>query len=131
MILGKLNKYHAKRSGPFDSQAELEYGEVLELEKRAGEIKDYIHHPPAIKMYGRIRYEPDYLVTGKDGKQCYVEVKGDETGEWRIKFNWLKENCPLSLFVVQKYGTGRFRCIAHIDKIGNFLAVKVLGKDKP
>lgn len=111
----RRNKYNAKRSMGFDSQAERGYDDVLSLLKRSGQIKDYIHHPPAVKIVGSVKWRVDFKVIQNDDSGYYVEVKGMETSDYKLKLLLWKDHKPAPLFVVKKYGELRYRVI---DEVG-------------
>ena len=109
------NKYNASRSAGYDSKAEREYSEVLELLKRAGEIREFQHHPPAVKLCGGyVKWRVDYRVVGANGEEYYVEVKGMPTEGYRIKLNIWKYERPFPLFVVTKITPLRFKVIEQV-----------------
>jgi|GEM_PF-2378083 len=112
------NKYHAQgvRKGGhwYDSKAEAEYADVLELCKRGGLILDYQHHPPGVVLVGTIRWNIDYLVTGLGGQQFYVEVKGLATSDYKLKLELYRQVKPAPLYVVKRYGELRFRVIDEV-----------------
>lgn len=66
-------------SPSFDSAWEAEYAWQLELQKRAGLVKAFWHHPTTFFLPGKVKYTPDFLVQYPDGLERrlqYVEVKG-------------------------------------------------------
>ncbi len=88
---------------------------MLELLKRAGEIRDYEHHPPAVELCGGlVKWKVDYRVAGINGEEYYVEVKGMQTEGYRIKLNIWKYERPFPLFVVTKVGPMRFKVIEQV-----------------
>ncbi len=116
------NKYNARASEGYGSQDEREYGDVLELLKRAGQIKDYVHHGPAVVLseLPRITWAIDYRVVAIDGSIFYVEYKGMATDMYKMKLRLYKEqaaagNITTPLFVVTKYGPMRFRVIESVN----------------
>ena len=118
--MAKRNKYNNNRSAGYDSNAEREYGDVLELLRIADppEIVSFQHHPPAVVLVGSVKWRIDYLVT-TDYECYYVEVKGMETSDYKVKLELYRSLYPqsglLPLFVVKKYGPHRFRVT---DSIG-------------
>ncbi len=123
----RKNKYHARRCGDFDSQAEKEYGSVLELLKRAGKIQDYKHHPPTVKLRCMVTWRPDYLCHDAEGEPFYVEVKSPVTHKlqafrmvmklYRYEFDKYGDQPPV--YVVQRYGPQKFKVIESIIKTGS------------
>ena len=90
----RRNKYNNIRSGGYDSKLERNYADKLSALYLAGEIQEFVHHPPSIKMCGgTITWAIDYLVILNGGQKVYVEVKGMPTPEFKLKFKlycWLK-----------------------------------------
>ncbi len=121
------NKYNAVRHGVYDSGAEEEYAMVLELLQRAGQIREFEHHPPAVQLTARIKWKVDYKVTDNDGNEFWVEVKGMPTEGYSLKLRLWKDLMDAPLFVVTKYGKLRFRVIESVNT-GTILA-PVAGKE--
>jgi len=97
------NKFRAKRThfaGQwFDSGAESECYAFLKLLERAGEIKDIERQVTVYLTKARISYRVDFKIYDlKLFEDVWVEYKGFETPEWRIKRK-------LWMF----YGPGRLR----------------------
>ena len=61
---------------PYRSQLEAEYAGVLELRKRAGEIKDYGYERIKIRLPGNVWFTPDWDVIESDGSVSLIETKG-------------------------------------------------------
>ena len=69
---------------PYRSKWEAAYAQKLELEKRAGIIKEYWYEPFSLWLPGKVRYKPDFLVEYQQDMEddvCHmplniVEVKG-------------------------------------------------------
>ena len=93
------NKYNNLRSGGYDSNLERKYSDRLALLVKTGDVKEFTHHPPSIKMCsGTITWAVDYHVKLGDGTEVYVEVKGMPTREVRVKwklYKWLYDNWSL------------------------------------
>ena len=107
----RTNKYHAQRVGPYDSKAEAEYGEMLVLLGRAGEITDFVHKPPAVEIVKGTTWRLDFLVLDSDGREIYVDVKGFATAEYKLKLNLWKNHVGKNLIVVQRESYLHFRVI--------------------
>lgn len=114
------NKYHNVRSFGYDSQAEREYGDVLELLRIADppEIVSFQHHPTAAVLVGSVKWRIDFLVNTKE-HLFYVEVKGMPTSDYKIKLELYRslfsQGNLLPLFIVKKYALHRYKII---DSIG-------------
>lgn len=48
------------------------------------------------------RHRPDFLVTCNDGTQKILEVKGEESADWRIKKALFEDNYPHLTYIVCK-----------------------------
>jgi len=86
--LSQPNKYHNVKTIvdgiTFDSKAEARrYGELVLL-KRAGEIR-WFNLQPSFLLTGGVRYRPDFIVCGNDGRIWVEDVKGVATQAFRIK----------------------------------------------
>jgi len=80
LVQGKANKRSprasvAQRNGKMTT-VEAEFGLMLEAQKRAGEIRDYLFHPLSLPWAG-MKYSPDFMVTPNSGleKRRMIEVK--------------------------------------------------------
>ncbi len=107
-----ISKYGNKRSEGFDSKFERNFSGELDLRVKAGDVTSYRHHvriPLCFTVDGiefRIcDYVIDYVVECADGITEYVEVKGRETADWRLKwkmFEALYSRRPLTRLLVVK-----------------------------
>lgn len=76
---GKI--YHSKR--------EASYAADLDLLKRAGEIKEWSGQfklSMDVNGYHICNYYVDFYVIDKSSEEQIHEVKGHETGEWKLKW---------------------------------------------
>ena len=88
----RRNKFHAVRSAyngvMYDSKREAAYAAQLDLRQRAKDIDSWEPKPPRFDLRvngARIcTYQTDFKVS-RDGRSWYVEVKGHETREWKLK----------------------------------------------
>jgi hypothetical protein len=105
----KANKFGAKRTPygdrTYDSGAEARYAARLDMLKLAGDIREWTPQPVYV-LGDDIKYRADFRVTGSDGRQWVVDVKGCERGTRfpMIRRLWKKYG-PLPLHVVTKDGT--------------------------
>lgn len=92
----KKNKYHAEKSGGYDSRKEHHRADELKLMQRAGVISDlreqvpYILIPSQINGDGiterAVRYKADFVYVDNDtGKTVVEDTKGFRTPEYVIK----------------------------------------------
>ena len=64
-------------SGPkFKSKAEARYAELLERQRRAGQIEDWRYEAITLRLADGVRYTPDFWVRLNGGRQRLVEIKG-------------------------------------------------------
>jgi len=101
----KANKYNAHKvyselcGRTFDSRAEAQRGEELELMVLAGEISDLQYQVPFLlcqKPNIKLRLDFSYK---KDGKIIYADTKGVLTREARVKLAWLKEKFGIDVLL--------------------------------
>lgn len=92
----KANKYHAEKSGGYDSRKEHRRANELRLMQRAGLISNLREQVPyeliptqrsaAGKLLERsCRYVADFVYTDKDGNTVVEDTKGVRTDVYRIK----------------------------------------------
>jgi hypothetical protein len=87
------NKFGAKRQEyggkQYHSKKEAGYAAQLDLRVRAGDIKSWARQKRIsldVNEHHIADYYIDFVVTHNDGSIEYVEVKGFETPEWRMKW---------------------------------------------
>ena len=100
------HKFGAKRQEvagrSFGSKLELAVFEILKLRELAGEIKDIQQQVHVKLSAAQITYIPDFRCTEvATGKPLYVEAKGFQTPEWRIKRRlWIAyADAPLEIWM--------------------------------
>jgi len=91
--VGYQNKYRAKRQEfngvQYHSKKEAAYAHELSMRMAAGDIKDWERQTKiSLDVNGHhiTNYYIDFIVHHNDGTMEYVEVKGFETPEWRLKW---------------------------------------------
>ena len=107
------NKYHAVSSTyngiSYHSKKEAAYAAELDLRVKAKDIKGWERQKKIsldINGYHICNYYMDFVVEHNDGTFEYVEVKGFETEEWRLKWKlteaiFSKERPDVRLTVVK------------------------------
>ena len=111
-FLRRGNKYGAKKASYkgiiYHSKKEAGKAEELDLLKQAGEIRDF-ERQVKIELFGqRIKicnYYVDFKIFHNDGTIEYLEIKGFETPEWRLKWLLMDDNFgnnPLVKLTVEK-----------------------------
>lgn len=86
-------KFGSRRTNGYASKRESEYAAVLQLQKQAGEVLDWLEQVP-VRLPGGSKYVADFMVIARDGSVKFVEVKGMETQVWRLKMRQLAELRP-------------------------------------
>lgn len=85
----KKHKYGAKKtSSPgfsFASKLEASVYDLLYLLYKAGEIRSIQCQDVVYLTLAKVIYKPDFKCTRPNGDCFWVEAKGFETPEWRIK----------------------------------------------
>jgi hypothetical protein len=96
----KYGAKNAERAGRrFDSRGEAECYEYLKLLEAAGELADVRQQDTVYLSHARIPYIADFRAHDpKRGEDIWIEFKGFETPEWRLK-----------LKLWRSYGPGRLR----------------------
>jgi hypothetical protein len=88
------NKFHARRTGHYASKREAQYAEQLRLRKLAtnGDVLCWLEQVPVRLSIGRITL--DFLVFKRDGSYQFVEVKGRETRDYKLRMIALQNEHP-------------------------------------
>lgn len=92
----------------YDSKAECEYAQVLDMMQRAGDIIAYYEQ---VKVELGVRenvYRVDFLVVPNEGMPHFVDVKGVETAKFKRDCKLWRSYGRLDLVVVKRTGPGRF-----------------------
>lgn len=115
MRINRRNKFRAVATmlngERYDSKAEAQYAQHLNLLKKAGAILDWkrgqrmtlIDGPTAME---RVTYRADFFVTKPDGTQYAVDVKGVVLRDFRIRALLWRQRFPKMPLVVVD-GRGR------------------------
>lgn len=80
----------------FDSKREATYYQQLKLRQQAGEVWFWLRQVP-MHLPGGTKYVLDFLVFLKNGECQFVDVKGRETKEFRIKKREIEHQYPIKL----------------------------------
>lgn len=91
--ISRGNKYHAKKAegvgGLYHSKRERDYAGELDLRQKAKDIKSWgrqLKMSLDVNGFHIANYFIDFVVFHNDETTEYVEVKGFETPEWRLKW---------------------------------------------
>lgn len=102
---GKFNAKPTMLDGRrFASKSEAGYYTQLKLLERCGEITN-LTLQPRVKLTKYVTYVPDFSYSiPEDGIKLYVDVKGFQTPEFKIKKNLWREFGPANLLLVKRNG---------------------------
>lgn len=81
------------------NKTEAAYGQLLELQKRAEQIKDWRFEAVKLRLAEKTFYTPDFMVVRFDDSICFVEVKGFWRDDARVKIKVAAEQYPCFRFV--------------------------------
>lgn len=100
------HKYNAQRvtldGRQFDSKAEAAYYSELLVRKKAGQIITFLWQVP-FHLPGGVRYVVDFLEFHADGTVHFIDVKGVETAEFKLKKKQVEElYAPIKIEVVKR-----------------------------
>lgn len=82
----------------FDSKKEASYYEQLKLRQRGGEVHFWLRQVP-VHLPGGTKYVLDFVVFLKSGEVQFVDVKGRETKEFRIKKREVEHHYPFRILL--------------------------------
>ncbi|MGH8052512.1 MAG: DUF1064 domain-containing protein [Stenotrophomonas sp.] len=82
----------------FDSKKEAGYYEQLKLRQRSGEVHFWLRQVP-VHLPGGTKYVLDFVVFLKTGEVQFVDVKGRETKEFRIKKREVEHHFPFRILL--------------------------------
>lgn len=80
----------------FDSKREARYYEQLKLRREAGEVLFWLRQVP-VHLPGGTKYVADFLEFLVDGRYRFVDVKGRQTKEFRIKKREVEYHYPIEI----------------------------------
>jgi len=83
----------------FDSKREARHYERLKLRKAAGEVTYFLRQVP-IHLPGGTKLVVDFVEFHTDGSVHYVDAKGRETKEFRIKRREVQHHYPFRIELV-------------------------------
>lgn len=84
----------------FASKAEARYYNALKLRQKAGEIVFFMRQVP-FYLVGGIRYVVDFQEFHSDGTVHFIDVKGMETPEFKMKKKMVEAAYPVEIEVVK------------------------------
>ena len=114
------NKYGAKKAKGFttgrmyDSTAERDRAEILNLLQVAGEISD-LKEQTVIELMTGVKYRPDFDYE-ENGRRVYEDVKGVMTERFRIICAIWRHHGPGPLRITKRDGRGgRFKIVKTVN----------------
>lgn len=98
------HKYNAKRTVTngfnFDSKKEARYYQELLLRQKSGEVLFFLRQVP-FHLPGNTRYVVDFQEFHTDGSVHFIDVKGFETSEFKLKKKLVESLYPVEIEVVK------------------------------
>ena len=90
----------------FDSKLEARYYGVLKLMQREGSVLFFLRQVP-IHIKGEnsspnVKYVCDFQVFFADGSVEFIDVKGVETPEFKIKKKLVESNYPIKIKILKR-----------------------------
>jgi hypothetical protein len=85
----------------FQSKLEAQYYQKLKIRQQAGDIKYFLRQIP-IRLPGKISYWCDFMIVENDGSIRYVDTKGFETSEFKLKKKQVEALYPITIEVITK-----------------------------
>lgn len=83
----------------FDSKKEGRYYEELKLRQKAGEVVMFLRQVPLV-LLGGTKLVIDFLEFHTDGSVHFIDVKGIETPEFKIKRREVEALYPIQIEIV-------------------------------
>lgn len=84
----------------FDSRREAAYYDQLKIMQKVGEVVFFLRQVP-IHLPGNVRFVIDFLEFRSDGTVHFIDVKGFETEQFKIKKRIAESEYPIEIEVVK------------------------------
>lgn len=103
----KINKHKFKSKPVYDdgqhfpSTLEWSYYKHLKMLICAGEVIFFLRQVP-FHLPGGVKYVVDYQIFNTDGSVRFVDVKGMETSEFKLKVKIVQNLYPVEIEIVKK-----------------------------
>lgn len=110
----------------YASKAEMFFARMLAMMLANGEVLSVVEQPrvtllDAPRHKDRIVYVPDFLVTYKGGEVMYIDVKGMQTPEFKLKLKLWIDHGPGKLRLVKQSGKpNKFTGLPKFKDAGTF-----------
>ncbi|HXK00735.1 MAG TPA: DUF1064 domain-containing protein [Buchnera sp. (in: enterobacteria)] len=105
MFKKKFHKFKAKpinNNGlKFSSTLEYNYYNYLNLLIKSGEVVFFLRQVP-FHLPGGVKYVTDYQVFYSDGMCRFIDIKGFETSEFKIKKRIVESLYPVEIEIIKK-----------------------------
>lgn len=96
----KFNAQRTEANGiKFDSKKEARYYQALLIRVRAGQVLFFLRQVP-IDLPGNVKYRVDFQEFHADGSVHFVDVKGMETKEFKLKKKQVEALYPFEIEIV-------------------------------
>lgn len=99
------HKFHAKPVNEdghrFASTLEWKYFKHLQLLQKAGEVVFFLSQVP-FRLPGGVKYVCDYQIFFADGRVSFIDVKGVETSEFKLKKKIVESVYPVEIEIIKK-----------------------------
>ncbi len=85
----------------FSSKLEWSYFRILEFQKKAGDVLFFMRQVP-FHLPGGVKYVVDFLIFYSDGRVRFVDVKGMETPEFKMKKKMVEAHYTIEAELVKR-----------------------------
>ena len=90
----------------FDSQLEAKYYSLLKLQQHEGSVLFFLRQVP-LHIHGpeksaNIKYVCDFQVFYSDGRVEFIDIKGFETPDFKMKKKLVEANYPIDITVLKR-----------------------------
>lgn len=103
----------------YDSLAEMEYAQLLDMKKSAGDVIEWVPQP-LFELGDDYLYRPDFIVIPRTGTTHAVDVKGYETAAFKQSKKMWASYGAIPLIIIKKKG----KTFQAVDVIGESRGVQ-------
>ena len=100
---GVRHKFYAKPTNVdgirFDSKKEATYFGQLKLRQKAGEVVMFLRQVP-FHLPGGVRYVVDFQEFHADGSVHFIDVKGMQTADFKMKKKMVEDLYPVEIEII-------------------------------
>jgi len=106
MVMRPKHKFSATRTTKdnvsFASKLEADYYDKLKLLKKVGKVLFFLRQVPLHLGDGKSKYVVDFVEFWSNGEVRFVDVKGFETAEFKLKKKLVESLYPIEIEIVKK-----------------------------